>query len=180
VRLFGRRDETLNEKLLREGGYSADGDPAEQHETELEAEAEAEPDDRVEFFLDDPDLPGTAHEFVTLADSSTIVDEDAPDITVIADAVEQDLEPPYRVSAAKQSDGFWLVTARPIRVETFALEGEKAELSATAGVTTYTVDGVQQDSGRVPSRLLAIGETAGPDFSVRAERIDGDLWEVSA
>jgi hypothetical protein len=177
VRLFGRRDETLNEKLLREAGYSADGDPAE-HEPGLEAEEE--PDDTVEFFLDDPDLPGAAHEFVTLADRSTIVDEDAPDITVIADAVEQDLEPPYHASAAKQSDGFWLVTARPIRVETFALEGEKAELSSIGGVTTFTVDGVPLDSAGVPSRLLAIGEAVGPNFSLRAERIDGDLWEVSA
>ena len=171
--LFGRRDETLNEKLLREAGYAADEPP--------EGEpAAATGDGRVEFFLDDPDLPGTAHDFVTLADRSTIVDEDAPDITVVADAVEQDIEPPYHASAVRQDDGFWLVTARPIRVETFTLDGENAELSSAGGVATFTVDGVERDGAQAPSRLIAIGETTGPDFSVRAERIDGDLWEVRA
>ena len=60
-------------------------------------------DTAVEFLLDDAELPGSAYDFVTLADGSTVVDEDAPDISDIADAVEQDLAPPYRASAVKQT-----------------------------------------------------------------------------
>jgi hypothetical protein len=32
----------------------------------------------------------------------------------------------------------------------------------------------------VPLQLAALGEAAGDDFYVEAERIDGDLWEVRA
>ena len=172
--LFGRRDETLNEKLLREAGHAPDGSPTEgQRETNAAG-------DGVEFLLDDAELPGSAYDFVTLADGSTVVDEDAPDISDIADAVEQDLAPPYRASAVKQDDGYWLVTARPITVEEFAFEGDEADVSSTGGVTTFTIDGVETDSSRVPPRLLEIGEATGTDYVLRAKRIDGDLWEVSA
>jgi hypothetical protein len=132
----------------------------------------------VEFLLDDAELPGSAYDFVTLADGSTVVDEDAPDISDIADAVEQDLAPPYRASAVKQDDGYWLVTARPITVEEFALEGDEADVSSSGGVTTFRIDGADADAARIPSRLLRVGEEIGPDYVLRAKRIDGDLWDV--
>jgi hypothetical protein len=179
VPLFHRRDETLNEKMLREAGYTSEGVPlGEAPADEAEAVEAGAADGKISFLLDDPDLPGTAYDFVTLADGSTVVDESAPDISEIADAVEQDLEPPYRVSAVKQRDGYWLVIARPITVEQLALEGDEVVLSSLDGVTSFRVDGADADVARVPARLLRLGEEDGADFVVRATRIDGDLWDV--
>jgi len=137
-------------------------------------------DDQVVFTLDAPDLEGTSYEIVTLPDSSVLVDEDAPDVSDIAEAVEQDLEPPYRATAVLQHDGYWLVTARPIRVELLTTAGDELELSSTGGATTSTVDGRYTDPSHIPSRLIAIGEQQGDDYVVHATRLDGDLWEIEA
>jgi hypothetical protein len=177
VPLFRRRDETLNEKLLREAGYSNEGVP-------IEAAASAEPAERdvdeLVFTLDAPELAGASHEIVTLPDASVLVDEDAPDVSDVAEAVEQDLDPPYRATAVRQSDGYWLVTARPIQVELLSLAGEEIELSSANGATSYAVDGKAADPSRIPAKLTARGEREGDDYVVRATRLDGDLWEIEA
>ena len=58
MRLFHRREETLNEKLLREAGLSAEGDPTEASASFVPADASEEDadDDQVVFTLDAPDL----------------------------------------------------------------------------------------------------------------------------
>ena len=177
VPFFRRRDETLNEKLLREAGYSTEGVP-------IEAAGSAEPaesdGDELVFTLDAPELAGTSHEIVTLPDASVLVDEDAPDVSDVAEAVEQDLDPPYRATAVRQSDGYWLVTARPIQVELLSLAGEEIELSSAEGATSYTVDGQAADTSRIPAKLTARGEREGDDYVVRARRLDGDFWEIEA
>ena len=43
---------------------------------------------------------------------------------------------------------------------------------------TLTVDG-RTTLGHAPA-LERIGETEGTEYVVRAERLDGDLWEVEA
>jgi hypothetical protein len=181
VPLFHRKEETLNEKLLREAGYSQEGDAvAESPVHDAEVADESAPSGEIVFTLDAPDLPGTSHEIVTLPDASVLVDEDAPDVSDVAEAVEQDLDPPYRATALRQSDGYWLVTARPLDVETLSFEGDELELSVLDGVASLTVDGREADAGRVPSRLMRHGERVGSDFVVRATRLDSDLWEVRA
>lgn len=179
MRLFRRGDdETLNDKLLREAGYSSEGAPVEAAPSgEDDPSAERE---KIVFTLDEPDVEGTAHEFVTLADGSMVVDEAAPDISSLADAVEASIEPPYRASAVRQDDGNWRVTAHPIAVEKLTLEGDELELSLLDGVTRFAIDGSETDAVAVPLRLMRVGEQAGGDFVVRATRLDGDLWEVRA
>jgi len=182
VRLFGRRhEETLNEKLLREAGYAPDGAPAEEDEAVESADAEESQAGReVVITVEAPDIVGSTYEFVTLADGTMLVDEDAPDISDLAEAVELDTTPPYSASAVRQGDEYWLVTVRPIRVELLALAGEEAELSFVDGVKTFAVDGVPADPTRVPSKLMALGEQEGPEFVVRATRLDGDHWQIVA
>ena len=91
VPLFRRRDETLNEKLLREAGYSTEGVP-------IEAAASAEPadGDGDEFGLHARRARAGRH-LVRDRDASRtrsmLVDEDAPDVSDVAEAVEQDLDP---------------------------------------------------------------------------------------
>jgi hypothetical protein len=180
VPLFHRKGETLNEKLLREAGYAQEAaSAAEPPEPDAQA-AEDGPDGEIVFTLDAADLPGNAYEIVTLPDASVLVDEDAPDVSDVADAVEQDLDPPYRASATRQSDGYWLVTARSIDVETLSVDGEELELSVREGETRLTIDGREADAARAPSRLIRLSEEAGSDVVIRATRLDGDLWEVRA
>jgi len=179
VPLFHRREETLNEKLLREAGYSQDGDRVEESPADAaQAADECGPDGEIVFRLDAPDLPGSSYDIVTLPDASVLVDEDAPDVSDLAEAVEQDLDPPYRATAVRQDDGYWLVAARPIDVETLPLDGEDFELSVLDGEARLTIDGREADAAGVPSRLMRLGDQAGTDFVVRATRLDGDLWEV--
>jgi hypothetical protein len=181
VRLFGRREETLNEKLLREAGLSADGAPAAKDPAvEPADDQEQQAGHEVVFTVEAPGITGSNYDFVTLPDGSVVVDEDAPDISDLADAVELDFAPPYSASAVRQSEDYWLVTARPIRVERLALAGEELELSFVDGVATLRVDGRAADPDRVPSKLMALGEQEGAEFVVRATRLDGDLWQIVA
>lgn len=176
--LFRRREETLNEKLLREAGYTENGEPVEQSSANDADDDESEGE--IVFTLDAPDLLGDSYEIVTLPDASVLVDEAAPDVSDVAEAVEQDLTPPYRASAVRQSDGYWLVKARPIDVESLSVSGGELELSVLDGEIHFAIDGGDADVARIPSRLMRVGEQAGTDFIVRATRLDGDLWEVRA
>jgi hypothetical protein len=63
-------------------------------------------------------------------------------------------------------------------VEAAGLEGEQAELITTAESSTLTIDG-RPVYGSVPAFERA-GEAHGSTYVVRAERIDGDLWQVEA
>jgi hypothetical protein len=56
------------------------------------------------------------------------------------------------------------------------VEGETIELSAHGGERTLTVDGFRA-FGRIP-QLEAVGEARGPDYALRARRLDGSLWEI--
>src|SRR2546425_5558597 len=101
MRLFRRRDdETLNERLLREAGYNAEGTYTgevanEDGDTEFE-ESEVDPIDEAPRWdttvsVVDPNLEGNGYGFIALADGSIIVDEDydeSQDLGRLAAAVE--------------------------------------------------------------------------------------------
>ena len=57
-------------------------------------------------------------------------------------------------------------------------EGDEIELTHTADGTTYAVDDAQQ-FGTVPV-LEERGAREGAEYTVHAERLDGDLWEIRA
>jgi hypothetical protein len=126
-------------------------------------------------------LSGDTVHFAALPDGTLIVDEDEPDdsLTPLADALEGMLSPPYRAEAVRRSADRWAVAGR--RVEVVAeprLDGEEAELVVRAGDRSLVVDGLQR-LARTPA-LEAAGARLGPDFVVRATRLDGELWEVEA
>jgi len=84
--------------------------------------------------------------------------------------VEEQLPPPYRARAARQRGDLWAVQARKIDVIRLrnAPDGDSIELTGD----TLLVDGARE-FGSVPE-LEGLGDI------VRAERLDGDLWEVRA
>jgi hypothetical protein len=167
---FFRRSEPLHERLAREGGLEPtppDPRPAWQ-ETGIHGIARAREWD-VTATAEAPDLDGESARFVALPDGTLLV-EDGPEQTLepLAAAVEESLPPPYRARAARQSEALWAVQARRIRVVEIpdGPEGEEIELTPDS----LLVDG-ERAFGRVP-QLEELGDV------VRAERLDGDLWEV--
>jgi hypothetical protein len=128
---------------------------------------------------DSPALRGDHVHFVTLADGTVVVDEDEPDgsVTPLAEAVEEQLEAPYRAEAVRRDALSWGVAARRIVLVTEpGLDGEEAQLAVSREGRTLTIDGVERVA-RAPA-LEAAGAAEGDEFVVRARRIDGDLWEI--
>jgi hypothetical protein len=127
-----------------------------------------------------PDVRGHEVEFVTLPDGSIVIDDEEgdADLTAFADAIERQVPRPYRVKGVRRGDGVWALAVRRIEVASFAADGDVVDLSVHDGVRSLTVDG-SPGFGRIP-QLEAIGERAGGAYVVRATRLDGDLWEVSA
>jgi hypothetical protein len=169
-----RRKEPLHERLAREGGLIEPEPAAEprapwrevaihgiQRGREWDATVTAEA----------PDIDGDAATFVVLPDGSVLVEE-GPDSSLqpLADAVEEQLPPPYRARAARQRGDLWAVQARKIDVIRLrnAPDGDSIELTRDM----LLVDGARE-FGSVPE-LEGLGDI------VRAERLDGDLWEVRA
>jgi hypothetical protein len=195
VGLFRRKEETLNEQLLREAGL----DPAQTEPRLANPPSGLTPFPTGDLNLGwhrnsvasgtDPwdavataELAGVAGdeiEFTTLPSGDVIVereDGDA-DLTPLADAIEQKIDPPYRAVAARQDGDLWGVGARRIQVARFALaEGESVDLSENDGVRELRVDGEPSDA-EIPE-LAQLGEPAGSAYCVEARRIDGDFWEV--
>jgi hypothetical protein len=166
VGLFRRR-EPLHARLAREGGLLPPEDPrppwqetgihglARAREWDLTATVEAE-------------VAGDAAAFVALPDGTLVIEDGPEDVQPLADAVEQTLPPPYRARAARQGDTLWAVQARRIQVVEIAAapDGDAFEVTPEG----VFVDGARQ-FGSVPE-VAALGDV------VRAERIDGDLWEI--
>lgn len=196
--LFRRQKETLNEQLLREaqlddvheeeptglqpvdpyaGTYPADDVPG------IWRRAMARPGEYdAVVSVHAPGIAGDAVEFATLANGDVIVDTEQgdADLSPFADAVEQHVEPPYRVVARRGEDDVWSVAARVIDVLELEFSGgDEIELSSVGGTLDVRVDG-EPWSGHIPA-LEHAGEAAdGEDYVVQAERLDGDLWEVRA
>jgi hypothetical protein len=127
-----------------------------------------------------PGLSSGELHFVALPGGDLLVDEDEPPDTLgpLADAVEQTIEPPYRAEAVRQGDDVWAVAARRIEVAEFEADGDEIELVVNQDGRSLTVDGARA-FGSVPE-LEDLGARDSDSFVVRAKRLDGDLWEVTA
>jgi hypothetical protein len=196
--LFRRRKETLAERLLREGGL-AEPVGGERESTGREDGPPRGPlDPFAGRFVDSesravthrlrewdvlvnaeaPDLPGAELDFISLPDGTVLVDEELgdADLAPLAEAVETRLSAPYRARAVRQSATRWAVSANRIEVARLPIDGDVVELASHAGVQTAVVDG--ETVWRALPELERLGERTGADYAVRAERLDGDLWEV--
>jgi hypothetical protein len=123
-------------------------------------------------------LRGDELEFVALPDGTLIVDDDfdAEALAPLADALEQSLSPPYRARAVHRGGDAWAVAANRIQVVEVPepVEGDDLELTVADGERTLLVDG-GPTFGSVPT-LERLSDQE--PFVVRAQRLDGDLWEV--
>ena len=202
-----RKEETLNEQLLHEAGLdepqaTADPRPSPTHAGRSEPadpfagtypaadvfglwrRAMARPGeyDAVVDRARARTSQGDTAEFATLPNGDVIVDTEQgdADLSPFADAVEKQLKPPYRVVARRGEDDLWSVAARGIDVlgSTSRAATRSSSRRSTATID-LKVDG-EPSNAHIPE-LEHAGEAAnGEDYVVQAERLDGDLWEVSA
>ena len=178
--LFRRRRET--EQMLRDAGLDRiqlDSPSVLETVGVPIGKAVGQPDWDVSVTVTAPGLAGDTIDFTTLPDGDLLIDEEHgnSDVSALADAVEKELGPPYRVRAARQDGDLWAVLAN--RIEVRRLEFPRAdtlELSRKDSWQELRIDG-EPSMGRAPE-LERLGEGAGPDFFVKAERLDGDFWEV--
>jgi hypothetical protein len=165
-----RREEPLHERLAREGGLVEREARAPWREVGIHGMQRPREWDATET-VEAPGIDGDAAGFVVLPDGSVLVEEGSDSsLQPLADAVERELHPPYRARAARVRDDLWAVQARRIQVVAIrnGPEGDSIELTRDS----LLVDG-QRAFGSV-AELEGLGDV------VRAERLDGDLWEVTA
>jgi hypothetical protein len=183
VALF-RRQEPLHVRLAREGGLDQATEPLDPRPAWQEIGVHGMQRARewdATVTVDAPDVEGDAARFVALPDGTLIV-EDGSEGTLepLAVAVEQAVPAPYRARAARQERSLWAVQAR--RIEVIELlngpEGDTIDLTHTADGSTLAVDDARIFGSLPPLEERGLRE--GREYTVHAERLDGNLWEVRA
>ena len=181
--LFRRRRETYNEQLLRDAGLDQiqfeKPTVLEELGIPIGRTRDGSPEWDFAVTVTAPGLGGDRIEFTTLPAGDVIISEEQgdADVSPLADAVESELRPPYKAFAARQEGDVWAVAAKRIEVERIPFaDGDSLELSRRDSWHELRVDG-EPSNAKIPE-LEPLGEGAGSDYFVKAERIDGDLWEV--
>ena len=189
-----RREETLNERLLREAGLETPDDAGEPAGPAPDEPLRWEPQHVVGFpwhrpgsepdlgaelvgVVDAAGVQGSRVQFVTLPDGSLVVEDERGDaeLAPFADAVERTVPPPYRAVGRREDDGRWVVGATRIDVrELPGLPGDAISLASNGGERTLTVDDRPSSESAPGLEVLA----GGRDAAISAERLDGDWWEV--
>jgi hypothetical protein len=179
VRLFRRKP--LHERLLEQGGVEAEDDRpvvGGTREPGVHGVARRREWDAVAT-VRAPDVSGREVSFEVLPDRTVLVEQEEgdADLAPLADAVEHELEPPYRARAVRQGAELWAVAARKIEaVELKDQDGDALELTKRGEERTLIVDGARE-FGTVP-QLEELASKRHADYVVRAERLDGDWWEI--
>jgi hypothetical protein len=117
--------------------------------------------------------------FVALDEGTLVVDGDEDlDLAPLAEAIEQELQLPYRAHAVRADDDAWTAAAEAIELVELPreLEGEQLELTVRQGERMLIVDGAPAFGDT--SELDQLGAERGDDYVVQASRVDGDLWDV--
>jgi hypothetical protein len=118
--------------------------------------------------------------FVSFADGRRVHlggDGDAVDCT--ADALQGEIDPPYRALAVRREGDAWAVGAISIEVVELPADTEGEELMLTVtqeGERALEVDGRPTLDGLDALERVAAGRFEA--YVLRATRLDGRLWEV--
>ena len=127
-----------------------------------------------------PGLPGRTLGFVAIADGSLIVDADVPEraLEPLAEALEVQLEPPYRAEAVRRHGELWAVAARKTEVVELRhpIAGDVVDITVSAGERTTLIDG-EPSWWHIPE-LERLGEERSDSYTIHAERLDDSTWEV--
>jgi hypothetical protein len=187
VSLFGRREEPLHERLLRDAGIDAGPPPAtaweqapppvplrlrdEVHGPQRPREWDAVVTARAQG------LAGDTLDFVVVEDGSVLMEDALPEgsLEPLCDAIEAQLRRPYRARAVRKSDALWAVSARRLELRSLGLEGDELELTVSRSGRCLAVDGRERFDA-VPELELASGFPV--EFHATGTRVEGDRWEL--
>jgi hypothetical protein len=179
---FFRRREPLHERLAREGGLGAG--PLEPpdllarlsgagiHGLQRLREWDAV------VTVDAPPLRGERAQFVALPDGTLLVEEGDDDVAPLAEAIEGEIAPPYRAEAVRRHETLWAVAARALEVLELDEDpgGDEITVTMRNGEREVLVDGTRT-FGSMPA-LERVAAGRHESYAIRAERLDGALWEV--
>lgn len=199
---FWRRgdDEPAHERLAREAGIDLESTGS---SLAADPDASLEPHERIPFLgafrevgihgihrqrrwdavasAEAPELKGDEVDFVALPDGTLLVDDAVPDgaLTSLAEALEEELGPPYQAKAVRQEGEVWSVAANRIEVVKVPeeIEGDTLSLAVQGDERTLLVDD-RPGWNDVPT-LEGFGRERHDEFVLHAERLDGDLWAVN-
>jgi hypothetical protein len=179
VNPFWRREEPLHERLRREGTLdAAERAPLDTSPRWGEVGIHGVHRQRVwdaVATVEAPELGGAEARFVALADGTLVAETDDLDLGRLADALDGQLDAPYRAEAVRQGDGLWAVAGRRIVVVDVREEvaGDHVTVTMRHGERTVEVDG-ERTFGGIPS----LEDLVGDDAVVTAHRLDETRWEV--
>lgn len=179
---FWRREKPLHEQLAERGGLTvpteATRDVAPWHQSGVHGVARPREFDAVTT-VDVEGVPGDDLAFVALDEGTLLLESDHEvDLDPFADALAASVEPPYRAIGIRKGERTWALAAKSIQVAQIDDEigGDTVELAVQAdGDRTVLVDGAETFGALPTFEALAGGL---PSYVIRADRIDGDLWEV--
>jgi hypothetical protein len=188
---FFRRDESLHEKLAREGGLDfpqhvqeLGGAAAPEHPFWQVAGIHGVPRARewdAVASAEAPGLPGDELDFVVLADGTLIVDEDLPEdvLSPLADALENTISRPYHALAVRREGDVWSAGAMGVEVVEVPEEvpGDEVALAVQGDDRTLAIDD-ERSSAQIPT-LEAFGHARFDAFVLHASRLDDGLFEVT-
>ncbi len=124
--------------------------------------------------VDAPDVQGANARFVGLEDGSLLIEDGDGDLTTLAEAVEREVKAPYRAIAIRRSKSQWAVAARGLNVvELPEPGGDEIELVIKGEERSLVVDG-----NRSFGTISELERLAEDDSVIRAQRLEGSLWEV--
>jgi hypothetical protein len=178
--LFGRK-EPLHERLAREGGMHAP--PADEPaplgwmETGIHGVPRQRQWDAV-VTVEVEGIEGDAVHFVALPNDILLVDEDV-DAELLAAALDDAAQPPYRAEAVRRGETQWAVGIRRIEVVDLgddAPDGQELTLTGREGEIRLLVDG-GPGFGSIPA-LEQLGAKRSANYVVQGHRLDGSLWEI--
>ena len=117
---------------------------------------------------------------MTLPDGTVLVDAELPEgaLTPIADAIDGELNPPYRAHAVRREDGVWAVGAKTIEVVEVheEIDGDTVSLVVQGDERTLLI--VERPGWSEVGTLETYARERHTDFVLQAERLDGNLWSV--
>jgi hypothetical protein len=127
---------------------------------------------------DAPSAQGDRAVFVVLPDGTLLVEEGEGDLAPLAEAVEAEVEPPYRAEAVRRHEELWAAAARALQVIELADDpgGDELTLTVRDDERELLVDGART-FGSIPV-LERLAEGRFDAYAIRASRLDGALWEV--
>ena len=102
------------------------------------------------------------------------------DLSPLADAIEKNIDPPYRAVGTRQDGDLWGVGAKRIQVAQIAFPtGDKLEFSRN-DATRRAARRRRAERRADPAGSSGSARPLGASYFVEAQRIDGDFWEVRA